>query len=194
MERTVNRGSSLAGALLRVRLALLSSGPVLPLAVLLLVLGAGALWWLAPQRALQAERHRQAMRLASMPAVAETKSAPELANENLALFYRSLGERRYAEQQVRTLFALASKAGLSLSQGEYRTGYDRHARLHTYQVTLPVRGSYDKVWNFGLMALRAMPFSSLDEISFKRDSIEDAQVEARIRLTLYLTDQPGVPQ
>jgi hypothetical protein len=37
-----------------------------------------------------------------------------------------------------------------------------------------------------MLALRAIPFASLDDISFKRDAIGTANVEARLRLTLYL--------
>ncbi|HEU4843822.1 MAG TPA: hypothetical protein VFT05_06130, partial [Burkholderiaceae bacterium] len=93
------------------------------------------------------------------------------------------------------LFGLAAKAGLTLRQGEYKAGIDRNARLVTYQVTLPVKGSYNDVSNFSLMALRAIPFASLDELSFKRENIGDTQLEARVRLTLFLADQPtgGAP-
>jgi hypothetical protein len=175
--------------LLRLRLALAAFGPVACGAVLLALAGAAALAWLAPQRALRAQQHQVALRVAAMPAAA-FKPAPVTANENLALFYASLGEQRYAEQQVGTLFGLAAKSGLTLAQGEYKGGYDANARLHTYQVTLPVKGSYQAVWQFGLLSLRAIPFASLDEISFKRDSIGVPAVEARLRLTMYLADQP----
>jgi hypothetical protein len=176
---------------LRARLAVMALGPVFCLACLMIVAGAAALAWLLPQRALQAERHQVAMRLVMMPAAASLKLPPETANQNLALFYDTLGEQRYAEQQVKTLFALAAKANLSLSQGEYKSAYDRNGQLHTYQVTLPVKGSYGQVWSFGLMALRSIPYASLDELSFKRENIGDAQVEARLRLTMYLSDRGG---
>jgi hypothetical protein len=111
--------------------------------------------------------------------------------DNLDAFYAALGPRRYAEQQVRTLFALAAKNGLLLSQGEYKTGYDRNARVTTYQVNLPVKGGYGAIWQFAMGALREIPFASLDDISFRRDGIQDPTVEARLRLTLYLKDVPG---
>jgi len=176
---------------LRLRLGVTALGPVFCAACALIVLAGAALLWLAPQRALQAERQQVAMRLAALPATAAAHAAPLSANQNLTLFYATLGEQRYAEQQVKTLFGLAAKAGLSLSQGEYKSAYDRNARLHTYQVTLPVKGSYRDVWKFALLTLRAIPFASLEEIAFKRDSIGEAQVEARLRLTLYLADRPG---
>jgi len=90
------------------------------------------------------------------------------------------------------LFALASNSGLVLSQGEYKGTLDRDGRFHTYQIYLPVKGGYGAIWQFAVLALRAIPFASLDEISFRRDTIGESTVEAHLRITLYLTDQaPG---
>ncbi len=180
-------------ALLRLRLGLAALGPVACSAAVLCLAGALALAWLLPQRALQARRQAVALGLASLPQPLAAP-APVDPNANLALFYDTLGERRYAEQQVKTLFALAARTGLVLSQGEYKSAVEQGGRFHTYQVTLPVKGSYGAIWQFGMLALRAIPFASLDEISFRRDTIGAPAVEARLRLTLYLADQaPGAP-
>jgi hypothetical protein len=173
--------------LLALRLWLMRRGPALCLAVVLLALGL-VLWaWLLPQRMAQAIAMQQPL---PAPASLVPAPPPPSANENLALFYQTLGERRYAEQQVRTLFGLAAKTGLSLRQGEYRFGQDRAAGLSTYQITLPVRGPYQNIWQFALQALAAMPFAALDEISLRREAIGDPVVEARLRFTLYLKEQP----
>jgi hypothetical protein len=163
-------------------------------------------WTMHESAALDAERDalvaaRVAARTARQAASAGSSAAlgapvaaavPVVASiDNLDAFYAALGPRRYAEQQVKTLFTLAGKNGLSLSQGEYKTGYDRNARVTTYQVNLPVKGSYGAIWQFAMGALRAIPFASLDDISFRRDGIQDPAVEARLRLTLYLKDVPG---
>jgi hypothetical protein len=170
---------------LRARLSLAAFGPLRCVAAAGCLGGAIALAWLLPQQERLAREHQLALARAAVPPVVEV-SAPVVANQNLTLFYGTLGERRYAEQQVRTLFALAGKSGLSLSQGEYQSTRDANAALTTYQITLPVKGSYRAIWQFGLAALRAMPFASLDEISFKREAIGEANVEARLRFTLYL--------
>ncbi|MES2757486.1 MAG: hypothetical protein V4693_08945 [Pseudomonadota bacterium] len=182
-----------AALLLRMRLAFRALGPVAAAAAVLLLAAALALAWLLPERALQGRRQSVALHQAMMPRpLPAIAPAPAGADYNLALFYDTLGERRYAEQQVRTLFALAQKSGLVLSQGEYKSAYDQNGRFHTYQVNLPVKGSYGAIWQFGMQALRAIPFASLDEISFRRDTIGEPAVEARVRLTLYLADQaPG---
>jgi hypothetical protein len=135
----------------------------------------------------QAALVRLAARPAALPQPVIEAPTPA-ADPHLALFYDALGEQRYAEQQVATLFALAAKSGLSLNRGEYKFGYDQAGRMHTYQVTLPVKGAYRAIWEFCLQALAAIPFAALDEISFKRESIGDAILEARLRLTFYLKD------
>ena len=189
---------TLATTWLRLRLALRALNPVTIAALLLLTAGFAALAWVLPAREeLEAERAR-ARRLAALPpppvsgmagmapVVLETSST-----ENLALFRTALGRQRDVEPGLKTLFALAAKSGLVLSQGEYKRGVERNAQLHTYQINLPVKGSYAQVWQFALQALRALPYASLDDVSFRRDSIGQAGLEARLRLTLYLADAPG---
>lgn len=190
---------TLASPMLRLRLLLLRANPVVLAAGVVVLVMAGAFAWILNatwtlQRAQEAY-DAQARQKAQAPGAAAPAPAPEpvAAPDNLAAFYGALGERHGAEQQVRTLFALAAKSGLVLRQGEYKQGYDRNAHVYTYQVNLPVKGSYQAIWQFAMAALRAIPFASLDEISFHRDAIGDTTVEARLRLTLYLRDGTEQP-
>ena len=128
------------------------------------------------------------------PLAAAVSAPPPSADQNLAHFYASLGERSKVERQLKTLFALADKNGLALRQGEYRSSQDRAGRFLTYQVTLPVTGRYGAIWQFAFDALRALPHAALDDAAFRRDAIGSATVEARLRLTLYLAASPGVPR
>lgn len=193
---------SFGGWWLRLRLAVLANPALVAAALAFAACAIALAWTVHTLSGLDDERDalKAAARSASLPspvpAVAVTPVAPAApppaqGADALDTFYAALGPRRYAEQQVRTLFTLAAKNGLSLSQGEYKTGYDRNARLSTYQVNLPVKGSYGAIWQFALGALRAIPFASLDDISFRREAIGDPAVEARVRLTLYLKDAPG---
>ena len=186
---------SLNAAWLRLRIAFASAGPVVFGALALCVLALAAIAWLVQGRELVELARVEAHRVAALPPPAPVQdlaaAAPATDDYHLALFEAALGERRNAEQGVKTLFKLAAKSGLTLRQGEYKAAYERNARLHTYQVTLPVKGSYGAIWQFALGALRAIPFAALDEISFKRDAIGEANVEARLRLTFYLTERAG---
>ena len=179
---------------LRLRLALRGLSPLLLLALLLYAAGFGTLAWLVPAREALEQERELARRAAALPPPVAQAAPVQTSDQNLALFYDALGEKRYVEQQVKTLFGIAARTGLVLRQGEYKSGYDRHGKLYTYQINLPVQGSYGQVWRFAMLSLRAIPFASLDDISFKRDTIGQANVEARLRLTLYLLDKPGVPR
>jgi hypothetical protein len=186
--------TTLGSPMLRLRLMLLRANPLVLAAGILVVVMAAALAWTLnavwamerAQEAYAAQAKRQAQ--AAPAAGPDLAPAPAQAPDNLAAFYGALGARGSAEQQVRILFVLAAKSGLVLRQGDYKAGYDRNAQVYTYQVNLPVKGSYGAIWQFAMAALRAIPFASLDEITFHRDAIGDATVDARLKLTLYLRD------
>lgn len=176
---------NLAALLLRARIALLRLGVPACVALVLCVAGVAAWAWLLPQRA--AQQKVMAVPLPS-PATLVTAPPPPSANQNLAEFYAVLGEQRYAEQQVKVLFDLAAKSSLVLNQGEYKSSYDKAARVSSYQINLPVKGPYQSIWQFAMQGLRDIPFASLDEVAFRRESIAEPAVEARLRFTLYLKD------
>lgn len=188
--------TTLTSPLLRLRLVLLRANPLVAAAGILVFVMAGALAWTlhavwAMERAqdARAAQAKQQAQAATVPAPASAPPpVPPQAPDNLAAFYGALGVRGSAEQQVKTLFGLAARSGLVLRQGEYKPGYDRNAKVYTYQVNLPVKGSYAAIWQFAMAALRTIPFASLDEITFHRDAIGDATVDARLKLTLYLRD------
>ncbi|MES2298821.1 MAG: hypothetical protein V4582_17380 [Pseudomonadota bacterium] len=187
--------AKLSLALLQLQLGVRRRGPVALLAAVLMLAAIAAWAWYLPQAKVQraATAARAAAPVPGPAPAALTALAPPPTNEhNLAQFYEALGERRYAEQQLKTLFSLASKNGLSLSAGQYKEAYDRNARMHTYQLSLPVKGSYRAIWQFSLGALAEIPFASLDEVSFRREQIADPVADAHVRLTLYLKD--GGPQ
>lgn len=176
---------------LRMRLAMRSIGPVAGSALVVSIAALAVLAWAVAAREQEAQHHGAALVRAAAPPPAPVVTKAALTNENLALFYATLGERRYTEQQVRTLFGIAEKTGIVLRQGEYKAAYDQNGKLHTYQVTLPVKGSYQAIWQFAMLSLRAIPFAALDDIGFRRDDISAAGVDARVRFTLYLADDAG---
>ena len=185
MERPVS-APNVGSLVLRLGIALRRAGPVALGAAVVLAASAVALMWIVPEHEARAAQHRAVLAQATAAPAPLAVQVAQPQAPSIDAFYSALGERRDAEQQVRTLFGLAEKAGLSLRQGEYRGAYDRNARVYAYQVTLPVRGPYKSVWGFAMSSLASIPFASLDEISFKRESVGDVNVDARLRLTLYL--------
>lgn len=180
---------------LRLALALRRLSPVLVGSAVLALGAIAAILWLGAARAGLGDEYAAARRQAAAPPpVAATVAPPPSADQNLAHFYATLGERGKVERQLKTLFTLAEKHGLALRQGEYRSSQDRAGRFFTYQITLPVSGRYGAIWQFAFDALRALPHASLDDVAFRRDAIGSESVEARLRLTLHLAAAPGEPQ
>ena len=185
---------SLSSAWLRLRQALRRVNPVLAAILVCLFTASVLAGWLLDARDRLALDYEAARQQARAPAPVAPPAPPPSSDQNLSAFYATLGERRGVERQLKEVFAIAARHGLSLQQGEYRSSYERGARLTTYQVNLPVKGNYTAIWKFAFDTLRALPHVSLDDVSFRRDSIGDPNVEARLRLTFYLAAAPGVPQ
>ncbi len=122
-------------------------------------------------------------RLAAQPV-----SAPDGAAD-LERFYRRFPTLDALQSELESLFAHARASKLQLAQGEYRL--EKGAGLAAYRVTLPVRGSYAQVRQFVGHVLKDMPTASLDAVRFDRRKAGDAQLEAQVRLTIYLRPVEG---
>ncbi|HEY8102474.1 MAG TPA: hypothetical protein VIF82_17170 [Burkholderiaceae bacterium] len=184
--------SNLSALGLQARLALMRLGWINNIACMLIVFGIAAWLWGIPYLRMQTNAPMHALEQAQK-SLASTNShsveaAHSLPEERLAAFYDVLGDQRYVEQQVKTLFAVAAKSGLILNQGEYKSSLEKGSHSTTYQMILPVKGQYQAIRKFCEQTLLAIPFASLDEISFKRDEITNNTLEAKLHFTLYLSD------
>lgn len=92
------------------------------------------------------------------------------------------------EEALRQIFVVAQNAEISLSQGEYQLVADSAGRFTRLQITLPIKGAYQRIRSFVESLLVELPALSLDEITFRRDTIKTQTVDAQLRLTLYLRD------
>ena len=122
-------------------------------------------------------------RLAGQPV-----SAPDGAAD-LERFYRRFPTLDALQSELEAIYAHARASRLQLAQGEYRL--EKGVGLAAYRVTLPVRGSYAQVRQFIGHVLKDMPTASLDAVRFDRRKAGDAQLEAQVRLTIYLRPVEG---
>lgn len=178
--------------LLQVRLSIARLGIINALAFLLWMMAILA-WSCGLPYLRDQSRQQQAsiidVRKSLQTPVKPVFSAPQLdEHDHLKEFYEILGETNYAEQQVKTLFSMASENGLLLAQADYLLSSDKAGGFDTYQVNFPVKGSYSSVRQFCMKLLPSLPFASLDELHFKRSVIASDVVEVRLQLTLYLNN------
>lgn len=113
-------------------------------------------------------------------------TAPESRGAWLQRFYSLLPTRESAPHWLGIVFSVARANALSLEQGEYKMKADRNGRLQSYEIGLPVRGTYVQIRSFVGDVLEQVPALALDEIVIKRGAISDARIDASIRFTLFL--------
>ena len=104
----------------------------------------------------------------------------------LRAFYAIFPLHTEAPESLSHMFAAARASSLQLSRGEYAIVTDRQTGLVLLRMTLPVRGGYTQIREFVAASLKAVPALALDELTFERPTISETQVQARVRLTLYL--------
>jgi hypothetical protein len=106
--------------------------------------------------------------------------------EQLAAFYRIFPGEQDSTDSVGKIAAVAKRDGLVLHQAEYKAERDKTGKLTRFQMDLPLKGEYQTLRRF-LSDLHAeMPTVSLEQVQFERQKVGDPQVDAKVRLVIYL--------
>lgn len=133
---------------------------------------------------LQQTIHGQRARLASLQRAAARRAAspaPPPVNP-LATLPRA-GE---ASKLIGEVERLARANGLALPRGQYSVSPLTGTSLQRWQLVLPMTGSYPALHAFVATALERLPNLTLDELKLKRDRIESTELQAELRLSLFV--------
>lgn len=164
-----------------------------PLALAFALLAFGAGFYFSTLYPAQAEVESLRLRVAHHQANAGgevEQAAPALPEAQLTAFYAQFPGPEDAPETLRRLHRLGRDAGLVMDRGEYRPQRDAGGKLLRYQITLPVRGAYPQVRRFLSQVLEETPGLALDGVGFQREHGEARQLEAQLRLTLFVRQQP----
>ena len=104
----------------------------------------------------------------------------------LRRFYDAFPAEAEAPVAIGRVYAAAAEKHVALPQGEYVLSTEARTGLMRYSIALPVRGSYAQIRQFVAASLQSVPTLALDQVSFERPKVSDAEVQAQVRLTLYL--------
>ncbi|MFZ6755233.1 hypothetical protein ACO0KY_17865 [Undibacterium sp. Dicai25W] len=107
---------------------------------------------------------------------------------NLNKFNDNLGQKKYVEQQLKTILALAQDAQLLVNSGDYKFDHDPVGGFFIYHMQFPIKGTYKQIRQFSEQVLLMIPYASLEEITFKRDAIGSPLLEAKLAFNIYVTD------
>ncbi|MBI4998633.1 MAG: hypothetical protein HZC22_17395 [Rhodocyclales bacterium] len=106
--------------------------------------------------------------------------------EQMGEFYRLFPRQDQLTNTLAKVFDAAAVHGISLQQGEYRVAEDTHGYLRRFQVTLPIKADYPRIRRFLASIAAEVPTAALEHVQFERRKINDPQVEATIKLAIYL--------
>jgi len=106
--------------------------------------------------------------------------------DQLAEFYRRFPVEEQSPLWLEKLLALSASHGLSLNDAEYKSSRDKVGKLVRYQITFPLKGEYPQIRKFLTDLSGALPVVALENVQFERQKVSDPNVEARIKLVLYL--------
>ena len=161
---------------------------------LALIILAGLLWgaWVMSE---EREILRQTRMLQSLRSQdADKKALPGNSTlgreEQLQIFYKTFPHAEDVPALLKRLYAAASAQELELETGEYSRLQSGSERLVRYRVSLPIKGSFTQVFQFMDKVLRDNSTIALENVTFKRDKVDDAVVEAKLVFLLLVDTQP----
>ena len=138
---------------------------------------------------LLADRHSTALDLLqAQQQMSEYPREMGTSLQKLHGFQRLLGEGN-ADLAQQTLFNTALKTGLVLEEASYERIFEPKGLYQQVRITLPVKGSYPAIRQFCERVLLALPYASLDRVSFKRDNAGFATISATLVFVLFV--KPG---
>ncbi|GAB3244553.1 hypothetical protein [Chitinimonas naiadis] len=150
----------------------------------LLVAGAVLAWATLPL-AEQSLVRRQAA-LASTSALLPTASPhPGTGQGQYDALYQVLDQGRDRQQDLQQLFDMAEQEGWDLAEADYSLNTQGKAGLQRLQIQLPLTGSYADIRDLAKTLLRGKANLSLDDLSFKRESAEQSNLNATLKLSLW---------
>jgi len=156
--------------------------------VLLMLAISGYVGMVLPERSISEQLRQDVAQELQQQDVAGQKplQVTHSTESRLHVFYEFFPQQQRAPQLLKTLYRAARDESITLSEGEYKFTPGKAGGIGRYQVDLPVRGSYVQIRRFIVKVLNSLPSAALDEVSFKREVVGSAELDASVRFTLYL--------
>lgn len=158
---------------------------IVGLGLLLLTAGLGALSIHTTQQRVQALSDDVA-RLSARLGQRGAASASASGRSQLSNFYAFFPLTENVPELLGRVHRAAMQNQLLLRKGEYKLSREVDFHLARYEVTLPVTGDYGRVRGFVNDVLQAVPSAALDELTLKREAVDQSELEARVRFSLFL--------
>jgi hypothetical protein len=137
--------------------------------------------------ALRAELNKTRDHSLNQPA---NEHALDTPGDQLVEFYKFFPEEKTSPKWLSLMVETANKRGLALNHGEYAVARDTMGQLRRIRITLPVEGTYPQIRQYLAELISVIPNISLENVQFERKDIVDTELQAKIKLVLYLRHAP----
>lgn len=186
--------SSLAAVRTSIEIALWRHGWVWPLAGVA-ALSAAAAYVMVLQPAQQSQLAAQAELAQAQEGPAASagnteSEQPQDAHQRLQALQAALRPSVETGELIRKMAVLAQAEQITLAQSEYQQQVNATTGVTRVQISQPVRASYPQLRRYIEAVLVAMPNASLDKVVARRDNVGQAQVEARLKWSLWIYKSP----
>lgn len=108
------------------------------------------------------------------------------AGEALARFRDLLKSEKQADELMETIQRDAQKNGLAPAGIEYKWQRQPELKLAEVRIVMPLKGGYAPLRAFLKEVLADVPGLALEQCDLQRDNIGSANVDARVRFSLFL--------
>lgn len=132
---------------------------------------------------LQRQVDARSSELASPDAVMPNADSPAM---QLVSFHKAMPDRATLPDCLEKIFAVADRLGINLDEGDYKLIENSADKMVRMQITLPMKATYPQIRNFIAQLRLAIPAVALAHIQLQRQKVADSNVEAQIRLVLFM--------
>jgi Tfp pilus assembly protein PilO len=141
-----------------------------------------ALFHFAALKPLEARNHAAKERAARQ---APTAGQPGSAADQVGAVYGFLKREEQTTDWLAKLHAIGAATGVQLKSASYRA-QQGEGRIVRYEIVLPLAGSYPQIRDFLRRSAAEIPVMSLDQLTLKRESRNEAALQAELRMTLHM--------
>jgi hypothetical protein len=142
------------------------------------------------QRTAEIELEQEQARPASPAKGSEEQ--PQDGQQRLQALQAVLRPSADTGELVRKMAVLAQAQQINLAQSDYQQQANAAIGVTRVQISQPVRASYPQLRRYIEAVLLAIPNASLDQVVARRDNVGQAQVEARLKWSLWIYKAPAI--
>jgi Pilus assembly protein, PilO len=151
-----------------------------------IVLALATLWYgYQAWRLGEESKHLSAFRNGALRVEPPRPSKP-VGENDLKSFYESLPFEEERFSLVKRVLLSAEKQGVLLQQVDYKLEAEAQTNVVRYQLTVPLKGDFPSIQAFLVDVLNGNRSVVIDSLSFKRESVERGDLEARVQFSILM--------